>query len=246
MSWLTFVCAASYSMAALFVAKLTPADVTPVAPARASWTVAAQLAQVIPSMGRTMRVLLMAGIVEFVRRRRGAALAWRLHDEQPFEHVHAAAEGILARLLRSEFDCRRLKGRQRLIDTEALEHHPLGAVGGLIAIELQPHRLARLHDDRVGRVATLHGDVHLLHAAPPGAGRRGDSRAAREEEIPQHPDDGDGAERRDGDLGRRHVSLVSAPARARDRSGLGRRIRSAWRRTRSEERRVGKECRSRW
>src|SRR6266508_3631398 len=162
MSWLTFVCAASYSMAALFVAKLTPADVTPVAPARASWTVAAQLAQVIPSMGRTIRVLLMAGIVEFVRRRRGAALAWRLHDEQPFEHVHAAAEGILARLLRSEFDCRRLKGRQRLIDTEALEHHPLGAVGGLIAIELQPHRLARLHDDRVGRVATLHGDVHLL------------------------------------------------------------------------------------
>src|SRR5258705_9471059 len=194
MSWLTFVCTPSYSMAALFVAKLTPADVTAVAPARASWTVAAQLAQVIPSMGRTMRVLLMAGIVEFVRRRRGAALAGRLHDEQPFQHVHAAAEGILARLRGSEFDRRGLKSRQLLIDAEALEHDALGAVGGLIAIELQPHRLACLHDDRVGCVATLYGDVHLLHAT--GAGRRGDSRAARKEEGPQHPDDGDGAERR--------------------------------------------------
>src|SRR5882762_1755297 len=233
MSWLTFVCAASYSIAALFVAKLTPADVTPLAAASASWTVAAQLAQVIPSMGRTIRVLLMAGIVEFVRRRRGAALAGRLHDEQPFQHVHAATEGILARLLGSEFDRGRLKGRQLLIDTEALEHHALGAVGGLIAIELQPHRFPCLHDDRVGRVATLHGDVHVLHAAPPGAGRRGDSRAARQEEVPQHPDDGDGAERRDGDLGRRHVSLVSAPARAGGRGQFGalRPIRSAWRRT---------------
>ncbi len=68
MSWPTFVWAASYSMAALFVAKLTPAELTPVAPARASWTVAAQLAQVIPSIGRMIRVLLIAGIVEFVRR----------------------------------------------------------------------------------------------------------------------------------------------------------------------------------
>src|SRR6266550_1776516 len=204
MSWLTFVCAASYSIAALFVAKLTPADVTPVAPARASWTVAAQLAQVIPSMGRTIRVLLMAGIVEFVRRRRGATLAGRLHDEQPFQHVHAAAEGILAGLL----------GRE---------------VGGLIAVELQPHRLSRLDDDRVGCIATLDGDVHLLHAT--GAGCRGDSRAAREEEVPEHPADGDGAERRDGDLGGRHGSLASAPARAQDRFGSRRWIRSAWRRT---------------
>src|SRR5882762_4589796 len=229
MSWLTFVCTASYSIAALFVAKLTPADVTPLAAASASWTVAAQLAQVIPSMGRTIRVLLMAGIVEFVRRRRGAALAWRLHDEQPFQHVHAAAEGVLARLRGSEFDGRRLKGRQLLIDAEALEHHALGAVGGLIAIELQPHRLARLHDDRVGRVAALHGDVYLLH--PTGAGGGGDSRAAGEEEVPQHPDDGDGAERRDGDLGGRHGSLVSAPARAWERFRVVQSIRSAWRRT---------------
>src|SRR5256885_16323599 len=104
MSCPTFVCAASYSMAALLVAKLTPADVTPVAPARASWTVAAQLAQVIPSMGRTIRVLLMAGIVGFVLRRRGAAPAGRRHDQQPLQHVHAATEGIIARLLGREID----------------------------------------------------------------------------------------------------------------------------------------------
>src|SRR5258705_4487639 len=108
MSWLTFVCAASYSMAALFVAKLTPADVTPVAPARASWTVAAQLAQVIPSMGRTMRVLLMAGLVEFLLRRRGAALARRLHGEQALLHVHGPTESVLAGLLVSEVDARQL------------------------------------------------------------------------------------------------------------------------------------------
>src|SRR2546421_10169106 len=59
MSWPTLVCASSYSIAALLVAKLTPADVTPPAPVSASCTVAAQLAQVMPSMGRTIRALLM-------------------------------------------------------------------------------------------------------------------------------------------------------------------------------------------
>src|SRR5882762_8211641 len=111
MSWLTLVCAASYSMAALFVAKLTPADVTPVAPASASCTVAAQLAQVMPSIGRTIRLLLMDGAVELVRRRRGAALARRLYDEQALEHVHAAAERVFARLLGSELDGGGLKRR---------------------------------------------------------------------------------------------------------------------------------------
>src|SRR5437667_12229370 len=95
----TFVCAASYSMAALFVAKLTPADVTPVAPVSASCTVAAQLAHVMPSIGSTIRVLLMRGAVKLVRRRRGAALARRLHDEQTLQHVHAAVERVFARLV---------------------------------------------------------------------------------------------------------------------------------------------------
>src|SRR5207237_9368737 len=149
MSCPTFVCAASYSMAALLVAKLTPAEVTPLAPASASWTVAAQLAQVIPSMGRTIRVLLMAGIVEFVRRGGGAALARRLHDEQPLQHVHATAKGVLARLVRSEFDGRRLKCGQLLIDAEALEHDTLGAVGRFVPVELQPPRLPRLADDPI-------------------------------------------------------------------------------------------------
>src|SRR6266576_2066119 len=138
-------------MAALFVAKLTPADVTPLAPVSASCTVAAQLAHVMPSIGSTIRLLLMSSAVELVRRRRGAALAGRLYDEQTLEHVHAAAERVFARL------------------------------GG--------HRLA-----------------------------------ARVEEVPQHPDDGDGAERRDGDLGGRHPALATAPASSRRR-------RSAWHRT---------------
>src|SRR5437667_7247894 len=100
----TFVCAASYSMAALFVAKLTPADVTPLAPVSASCTVAAQLAQVMPSIGRTIRLLLMSRAVELVRRRRGTALAGRLYDEQTLEHVHTAAERIFAWLVGSELN----------------------------------------------------------------------------------------------------------------------------------------------
>src|SRR2546425_11140558 len=99
MSCPTFVCAASYSMAALFVAKLTPAEVTPVAPASASWTVAAQLAQVIPSIGKMIRLLLMAGIVGFLRRRRRAALARRPPHEQPLQHGHTAAKQLFPRPL---------------------------------------------------------------------------------------------------------------------------------------------------
>src|SRR6266487_3644560 len=223
MSCPTLVCAASYSIAALLVAKFTPADATPVAPASASCTVAAQLAQVIPSIGSTIRALLMAGAVELVRRGRGAALARWLHDEQPLQHVHAAAEGILARLLRREFNRGGLERRQLLIDAEPLEHDPLRAIGGLVAVELQPHRLPRLHDDRVGRVAAFDDHADLLHA---GDRRRHYRAAAREEEVPQHPDDGDGAERRDGDLGGGHAPPlpVSGPEPSRETT------RCAWRR----------------
>src|SRR2546422_10809885 len=124
MSWPTLVCASSYSIAALLVAKLTPADVPPPAPVSASCTVAAQLAQVMPSMGRTMRALLMAppSNVELVRRRRGAAIARGLHDEKSLQHVHAAAEGILTRLIGRELDRGGLKRRELLVDPEALEH----------------------------------------------------------------------------------------------------------------------------
>src|ERR1041385_4256461 len=153
MSCATLVCALSYSIAALLVAKLTPAEATPLAPASASWTVAAQLAQVIPSIGRTMRALLMVTAVEFVRRRRGPALTRRLHDQQSLQHVHAAAERVFAGLVGREFDRGRLKRRELLIDAEPLEDDALGAVGRLVAVELQAHRLAGLHDDRVGRVA---------------------------------------------------------------------------------------------
>src|SRR5260370_22012404 len=99
-------------MAALFVAKLTPVDVTPGAPVSASCTVAAQLAHVMPSIGRTIRLLLMGSAMELVGRRRGAALAGRLYDEQTLEHVHAAAERVFARLLGSELDGGGRKPRQ--------------------------------------------------------------------------------------------------------------------------------------
>src|SRR5436190_6511656 len=230
MSWPTFVCAESYSMAALFVAKLSPADVTPVAPASASCTVAAQLAQVIPSIGSTMRVLLRGGggIVELVWGRGGAPFARRLYHEQSLQHVHPAAEGIFTGLLRCELDRGGLKRRQLLIDAELLEHDALRAVGRLVAIEPQSDRLPRLHYDRVGCVAALHRDTHFLHTAR-GRGRC-DGLPTREQEVPQHPDDGDGAERRDGDLGRRHDVLVSAPGPALALPPAGRRAQFASRR----------------
>src|SRR5438309_5691760 len=104
MSWPTLVCASSYSIAALLVAKLTPADVTPPAPVSASCTVAAQLAQVMPSIGRTIRALLMRGAVELVRRRCGSAVASWFYDEEALQHVHTTAEGVFARLIGRELD----------------------------------------------------------------------------------------------------------------------------------------------
>src|SRR2546423_13160772 len=104
MSCPTFVCAASYSMAALLVAKLTPAEVTPLAPASASWTVAAQLAHVIPSMGRTIRVLLMAGLVGFLRGGGGAAPGRRAPHRQPPPAVSSAAERGIAPPVRGGVD----------------------------------------------------------------------------------------------------------------------------------------------
>src|SRR2546421_9990463 len=211
MSWPTLVCASSYSIAALLVAKLTPADVTPPAPVSASCTVAAQLAQVMPSMGRTIRALLMRpprppappppGAVELVRRRSGSAVASWFDDEEALQHVHATAEGVFARLIGRELDRGGLKRRQGRVDPESLEHHTLRAGGGLVPIELQPHGLCGLHDDRIGRVAAFYGDSHFLNAFGP---RRCCHRlAARKKEVPQHPDDGSGAERRDDDLGGR-------------------------------------------
>src|SRR5262245_22440993 len=193
MSCATLVCAASYSIAALLVAKLTPAEVTPLAPASASCTVAAQLAQVMPSIGRTIRVLLMLTVVKLVRRGSRAPLALRLDHQQPLEHVHAATKGILARLVGSELDRGRLKRRELLVDPEALEHDALRAVGGLVAVELQPDRLSRLHHDRIGRVAAFDDDADFLQATCAGSRERGF--AAGIEEVPEHPDDGDGAER---------------------------------------------------
>src|SRR3989442_13705210 len=204
MSWPTLVCISSYSIAALLVAKLTPADVTPPAPVSASCTVAAQLAQVMPSMGRTMRALLVGppGNVELVRGRCGSAIAGWLHDQQSLQHVHAAAEGILARLIGRELDGGGLKRRELRVDPEALEHHTLRAVRGFVAIKLEPHRLAGLHDDRIGRVATFHRDAHFLDSVR--AGGPGNPLAPGKEESPQHPAQGSGAQPRDDVQAGRH------------------------------------------
>src|SRR5256886_16963492 len=74
----------------------TVAMLTPGASPSAACTVAAQEAQLIPSMGRTMRALLM----ELVRRRRGSSIGGgRLPRPEALQHVHAAAEAEIARLL---------------------------------------------------------------------------------------------------------------------------------------------------
>src|SRR5438309_11130216 len=112
---------------------------TPGASPSAACTVAAQEAQLIPSMGRTMRALLM----ELVRRRRGSSIGGgRLHDQEALQHVHAAAEAEFARLFWCELDGRGLKRRKRGVDAEVLEHHALRAIRRLVAVELEPHGFA--------------------------------------------------------------------------------------------------------
>src|SRR5256886_10130133 len=67
----------------------TVAVLTPAASPSAACTVAAQEAQLIPSMGRTMRALLM----ELVRRRRGPPIGGGgAPDKDAPHHVYAAAE----------------------------------------------------------------------------------------------------------------------------------------------------------
>src|SRR5437899_11391786 len=86
---------------------------TPGASPSAACTVAAQEAQLIPSMGRTMRALLM----ELVRRSRGPPIGGGgLHDKETLQHVHAAAEAEFARLFWCELDGRGLKRGQRGIE----------------------------------------------------------------------------------------------------------------------------------
>src|SRR5213078_4169470 len=122
---------------------------TPAASPSAACTVAAQEAQLIPSMGRTIRALLM----ELVRRRRGPPIGGGgLHDKEALQHVHAAAEAEFARLFWSELDGRGLKRRKRGVDAEVLEHHALRAIRRLVAVELEPHGLAGPHHDGIGGV----------------------------------------------------------------------------------------------
>src|SRR6266446_6445765 len=147
---------------------------TPPAFPSASWTVAAHEAQLIPSMGRTMRDLLM----ELVRGGRRAPLGGGgLHYEQAFEHVHAAAKAELARLLGCELHRRGLKRRERRVDPKVFEDDAVRAIRGLVAAELEPHRLPGPHHDRIGGITALHDHPHLLHT---GDARRFRARPLRE------------------------------------------------------------------
>src|SRR5437879_9911716 len=53
-------------------------------------------------------------------------------------HVHPAAKPEFAGLGRRELDRGGLERGERHVDPEVLEHDPLGAIGGLVAVELQP------------------------------------------------------------------------------------------------------------
>src|SRR5207247_9427489 len=88
----------------------------------------------MPSIGRTIRDSLM----ELVRRGGGPAVpVGRLHDQESLQHVHAAAEAKLARLLGRELDCRGFEGGEWRVDREGLEHDALGAIARLVAIKLR-------------------------------------------------------------------------------------------------------------
>src|SRR2546430_17491718 len=88
----------------------TVAVLTPAASPSAACTVAAQEAQLIPSMGRTIRALLM----ELVRRRRGPPIGGGgLYDEEGPQHVPAAAGAGVGRLLWCVLDGRGVERRQR-------------------------------------------------------------------------------------------------------------------------------------
>src|SRR2546426_5654673 len=133
---------------------------TPPALPSASWTVAAHEAQLIPSMGRTMRALLM----ELVwGGRRPPVGGGGLHHEESFQHVHATAEAEFARLLWCELDGRGLKRRERGIDAEVLEHDALPAGRGLVAGELEPHRLPGPPPPGIGGGGGPPAPPHPLH-----------------------------------------------------------------------------------
>src|SRR3989442_1304550 len=103
------------------------AGLTPAASPSAACTVAAQEAQLIPSMGRTMRALLM----ELVRRRRGPPIGGGgLPDEEALQHVHAPAEAEIAPPFLCELHGRGLKRRQRGIDPQEAGGIPLPPPGG--------------------------------------------------------------------------------------------------------------------
>jgi hypothetical protein len=94
---------------------------------------------------------------------RGPAFRWvgGLNHEQPADHVHRAAELVLARGERGELEDDRLIGRQLAPEVEAGEHDLAGAGGVIAADEAQPDALARGHGDAAGLVAAVDDDLDL-------------------------------------------------------------------------------------
>src|SRR2546430_7212100 len=109
---------------------------TPGASPSAACTVAAQEAQLIPSMGRTMRALLM----ELVRRRRGSSIGGgRLPDQEALQHFYAAAGRELGPPFWSVLYGGGPKSRKRGGGADAPETHALRTTRPPVAVPLEPH-----------------------------------------------------------------------------------------------------------
>src|SRR5262245_6900907 len=103
------------------------------------------------------------------------------------EHAHRAAETEFPGLLGRQLDWHGYAGGKLGALLEIRENHLVGAGRGLLAAEIQPHRTAAAHDDRIGRIAALHQDHRLLVAAAHLAGAH--AACALEPEEPGEEDD---------------------------------------------------------
>ncbi len=128
-----------------------------------------------------------------------------LDDERAAVHVHGAGEGVLARAIRRELDGRGRERRQRAGDPEIGDHHPVGAICGLPAVEPEAHRQTGLHGQHVRLVGALDTDRGLLH---PGPYYRRLAPLGTEEE-PQQEGDQQQATCYHGEVDNGHVSLHS-------------------------------------
>src|SRR5579863_6768763 len=79
-------------------------------------------------------------------------------DELATKHAHLAGKLVLARLLWQKLHRNRLACRQPGALAEVVEEYHLRAGHRLLASEVKAHRFAVLHNDHIGRIATLDQD----------------------------------------------------------------------------------------